>query len=480
MNFEISIKKQWIALFLLSLGYATIYLDMTALNVALSSIQSGFKATSTQLFWIVNTYMVTTAVFALAGGRLGDIFGLRNIFIIGVSLFGISSIGCALSFSSGSLIFWRSFQGIGGALTIANAAACIYQIFPKEKQGKAMGYFGLVSVLFIVIGPTVGGIFTEYLNWRWIFWLNPMVGSISCFFIFHILNGLDLLRDKEASFDFSGQFLLSGFMIPTIIAFMQAHKWGWKSFTTINLILIGLFFFVLFIRNEKRQKYPLFDLSLLKIQNFRLAILLFFCSQFASVANVLFALYLEKSLQLKPVIVGFALLPSAFFGFFGNPLAGGLIDKFGVKRVIQIGLFSTLLAFVWLSVTASTFQYRYMFVALLLISISLPLYMVGIFVMAMQSAPANQRGMASGISMTMRQTGGTFAIAFMSLILATCETRYQEFFTPMHTFAKGYSVAMFVIASALGIAFYASFWIGQEKEEKSPETLTSEKTLLRD
>lgn len=482
MNFELTHKKQWAALFLLSLGYATIYLDMTALNVALSSIQDSFNSTSTQLFWIVNTYIVTTATFSLAGGRLGDIFGLRNIFIVGVALFGISSIGCALSFSSSALIFWRALQGIGGALTIANAAACIYQIFPKEKQGKAMGCFGLVSVLFILIGPSIGGLLTQYLSWRWIFWLNPVVGSISCFYIFSLLKGLDSRRDHQASFDYIGQLLLTGFMVPIIIALMQAQKWGWKSMLIYNLLLIGVVFLVSFIYYERKQKYPLFDFSLFKNNNFRLAIILFFFSQFAIVSNVLFALYLEKSLLLKPLMAGIALLPNALFGFFGNPFAGGLIDKYGSKRVIQMGLSLALIAFTWLAVTASTYQYRYMFVALLLISIALPLYMIGIFVMAMQSASSKQSGMVSGISMTMRQTGGAFAVAFMSLTVALYEQKYQNVLSAMDTFTKGYRAAMLLISVAIGVALYTSFWIVQEKEvkEESSDELAIEESLVQD
>lgn len=465
MEFSLTSKKQWIALFLLSLGYATIYLDMTALNIALPFIQKSFNASSTQLFWIVNTYILTTASFALAGGRLGDIFGLRNIFLVGVSLFAITSIGCALSFSPTSLIFWRALKGVGGAFTIATSAASIYQIFPKDRQGKAMGFFGLTSVLFIVLGPLVGGFFTQYFSWRGIFWINPVLGLTSCGFIYFLLKGLDKKRDFEAKFDYIGQLLLLGFMVPTITAFMQAQKWGWSSKLILNLFCVGILFFVLFIFFERKQKYPLFDFTLFKNPNFRLAIILFFCSQFVVVSNVLFALYVEKCLNYKPVIAGLALLPNAFFGFFGNPIAGSCIDKYGVKRVIQLGLILAAIAFIWLAFTASTYTYVCMFVSLLVISVALPLYMIGIFVMAMQTASEKQKGMVAGISMTMRQTGGAFAVAFMTLTVTYCEQKYHSILSPLETFTKGYSAAMLLIATALLIAFYASIWIVPDTEE---------------
>lgn len=467
MHLELSEKKQWLALFLLSLGYATIYLDMTALNIALPFIQKAFHSTNTELFWIVNTYIVTTACCALAGGRLGDIFGLRNIFLVGVSSFGLASIGCALSFSSGSLIFWRAFQGVGGALTIATSAASIYQIFPKEKQGKAMGFFGLTSVLFITLGPTVGGIFTQYLSWRGIFWINPCIGMISCYYIYTLLKGMDKHRDQEASFDFIGQFLLVGFMLPIIVALMQAPKWGWTSPIILNLFVMGGAFLIFFVLYERKQKHPLFDFVMFQNSNFKVAIPLFFCSQFAVVSNVLLALYLEKSLGFEPFMAGLALLPGAFFGFFGNPIAGSFIDKYGAKRVIQLGLFGAIVAFTWLAFTANTLHYGFMFVALLLISIALPFYMVGIFVMAMQTASENQKGMVAGISMTMRQTGGAFAVAFMSLIVGLCDKKYTGILTPKEAFTKGYSAAMLLIAVALAVALYTSIWIGEE--EKSEE-----------
>lgn len=469
MEFSLSQKRQWLALFLLSLGYATIYLDMTALNIALPSIQKCLHSSSTQQFWIVNAYIVTTASFALAGGRFGDLFGLRNVFLWGVALFALTSIGCALSYSSASLIFWRALKGVGGAFTIATSAACIYQIFPKDKQGKAMGYFGLTSVLFIMLGPVIGGLFTQYLTWRWVFWLNPICGVVSCVSIYYLLKGLDKERDQDSTFDYLGQVLLVGFMIPTIIGLMQAQKWGWSSQRIINLFWIGALFFVLFVLYERKQKSPLFDFSLFKNNNFKLAIILFFCSQFAVVSNVLFALYIEKCLNYKPFLAGIALLPNAFFGFFGNPIAGNCIDKYGVKRVIQIGLLAAAIAFVWLAFTATTFTYTCMFISLLIISVALPLYMIGIFVMAMQTASPNQKGMVAGISMTMRQTGGAFAVAFMTLTITYFEEKYQNVLSPIENFTKGYSAAMLLIAAALFIAFYTSIWIGQEKTELSEE-----------
>ncbi|MCH9634436.1 MAG: Antiseptic resistance protein [Chlamydiae bacterium] len=469
MSFELTEKKQWAALFLLSLGYATIYLDMTALNIALPFIQETFSSTNTQLFWIVNAYIITTAAFALAGGRLGDIFGLRNIFLIGVSLFGFASIGCAVSFSSEALILWRAIQGVGGALTISTSAALIYQIFPREKQGRAMGFFGLTSVLFIMLGPTVGGCLTQYLSWRWVFWLNPMMGVISCSAIYFLIKGIDRLRDTEATFDFIGQLLLVGFMGPIIIALMQLEKWGWTSPFFLNLLAVGVVFFISFIVYEKRQKYPLFDFTLFENNNFKIAIILYFFSQFAVVSNVLFALYLEKSLGYKPLMAGIALLPNALLGFLGNPIAGTLIDKFGPKKVIQAGLLSGSMAFIWLSFSAYTLNYYCLLVALLVISIALPLYMIGIVVMAMHTASPNQKGMVAGISMTMRQTGGAFAVAFMALIVAFYEKKYGEILPPGETFTKGYSAGMLLIALALGVALYASIWIGQEKPAQSTD-----------
>lgn len=469
MEFSLSNKKQWIALFLLSLGYATIYLDMTALNVALPKIQETFNASSNQLFWVVNTYFVTTASFALAGGRLGDIFGLRNVFLIGVALFGITSIGCALSQSATSLIVWRALKGVGGAFTIATSAACIYQVFPKDKQGKAMGYFGMTSVLFIILGPIVGGVFTEYLSWRGILWINPVLGAISCTSIFFLLRGLDSKRDHEARFDIIGQLLLLGFMVPTITAFMQAQKWGWSSPIILNLMCMGAVFLILFVLFERRVKHPLVDFSLFQNNNFKLSMLLFFCSQFAVVSNVLFALYVEKCLGLRPFLAGIALLPNAFFGFFGNPFAGNCIDKYGVKRVIQWGLILAALAFIWLALTATTMTYSCMLLSLLVISVALPLYMIGIFVMAMQTANEKQKGMVAGISMTMRQTGGAFAVAFMTLTITHFEEKYLETLGVTKTFAKGYAAAMLVIAAALLIAFFTSIYIAQDAKSESEE-----------
>ena len=208
MSYKTSSRIQWIALLALGLGFSLIFLDSSALNIALPFIQKDLSTSTAGLFWVVNAYVLAVAAFALAGGRIADIWGLRRTFLAGLVLFGLASIACALSYSVYFLIGARVFQGIGGAATLATSTTIIYHIFPEETRGKAMGIFGLSAVVFVVIGPVLGGFFTQFATWRWIFWINPMVGAVSFAIIYILLKGLDRERDHEATFDYLGQILL--------------------------------------------------------------------------------------------------------------------------------------------------------------------------------------------------------------------------------------------------------------------------------
>lgn len=473
MSYKTSSKIQWLGLFALGLGYSLIYLDITALNIALPTIQSQFCASNTELFWINGSYTLGVATTSLAGGRLGDILGIRRVYLFGLFLFGLSSLVAGASLSAPFLIIMRAFQGVGGAITLATAMSAIYHLFPPEKQGRAMGIFGLSSIFFILVGPAIGGYFTEYLSWRWIFWINPIVGVVSFLVIFIILKGIDEDRHKEAKFDTLGQLLFMAFLVPLIIALMQGENWGWLSAAILSLFGISLFFFLSFIYYELRKKHPLFDLSLFKKINFRIAMVIFIAMQFPLASTMYNALYLQYGLGFDAVKAGVALVPPSLISFVSNPMAGRLVDKYGYKPILRFGLVLATFAFLWLAVTANVQKYIFLAIGIFLTAVAMPLVFVPAFMMVMRSSAANQKGMISGTVITMRQTGGSICVALMAVITATLHSRLEDKVSHSEMFVRSFQLVMALVTAVMLIGLISSFWIDRYKSDShlDPNTL---------
>jgi EmrB/QacA subfamily drug resistance transporter len=462
MSYKSSSKLQWLALFALGLGYSLIYLDTTALNIALPDIQHYFKASDMQLFWINNGYTLAVASFCLAGGRLGDIFGIRRIFLSGLVVFGLGSLGAGFAFTAPFLIGARALQGIGGAITLATSLTAIYHIFPVERQGRAMGIFSLSVIFFILVGPTIGGILTQFSSWRWIFWINPIIGTASFIMIFYILKGLDEDRDREASFDFYGQLLFMGTLIPLIFALMQGPIWGWGSAIILSLFGASVFFLILFVIVEIKKDHPLFDLTLFKNLNFKIAMIMFILMQFPLASSMYNALYLQNSLGFTPALAGIALLPSGVFSFFGNPIAGRMVDSLGYKRVLFLGFIIGVAAYLWLFLTAGALKYIFLLIGLFVVSLSMPLIFVACFAMVMRSASPNRKGMVSGISVTMRQTGGAICVALMGILTTWVQHRFGQVADTKEIYARSFQLAMGLVALTMLIGVVFTFWIDKK------------------
>lgn len=465
MSYRTSSKLQWFALFSLGLGFSLVYLDATALNIALPTIQKQFDTSNTELFWIINAYTLAVGSTSLAGGRLGDIIGMRRVYLLGLLIFALSSIAGALAYSALFLIVARVFQGVGGAITLSISLTAIYHIFPVEKQGRATGLFGLSAIFFVLVGPFIGGAFTQLSTWRWIFWLNPIIGLVSFTIIYFLLKGLDEDRHKEATFDYIGQVLLMGVLIPLILGLMQGNNWGWSSAIIILLFGMTLLFLIAFIYSQTKIKHPLFDLSLFKKLNFVIAAPIFFILQFPLAASMYNALYLEYGLGFTPFLSGLALLPGGVLSFIGNPLAGRLVDRWGYKKILQIGLFFTFIAYLWLTLVARTQSYTLFIMGLILVSMSLPLIFVPNFVMVMRGADPKQKGMIAGIGVTFRQAGGAFSIAMMGIITASVHSKFQETLSKSGIYTRSFEFAMLMITIAMGVGFILSFWIDKGSDQ---------------
>lgn len=460
---KLGTSKLWAGFIAMGIGFAIVYLDQTALNVALTTIQIDLGASETELFWIVNAYLLPLAIFELGAGRIGDMLGLRKVFLWGLFIFILASMGCALAFNAWSLILFRALQGIGGAVIPVIIAASIFHLFPAGKRGKPMGVLGFMASVSVLIGPIIGGFFSKYGTWRWIFWINPIVGSFCFVLIYFLLKELDEEREKNTTFDYVGVLFFLAFLVPAIVALMQGESWGWGSAIIIVLLSMSVFFLPLFVWYEKRQKHPLFDFNLMKNPNFTIACIIFFCGQFAFIASVFIALYLIRSLGKNPFQAGLCLMPGAILAGIMNPIAGTLTDKIGYRKQIQLGLGVAILSYLIIALTAHTMTYFWLLVGLILNGLSISTFFMSTYAMIIHSTPKNRQGMASGMGSTLRQAGASFAMSIIGIIIITYDRISPASMSSAEKYMHGFQIAMAFVAFIMTIALISSVWIDRRK-----------------
>ena len=333
-------RKRWYALVVLCLGTLMIVLDTTIVNVALPSIRKDLGFDETSLAWVVNAYLLTFGGFLLLGGRLGDLFGHRRLFLIGISLFTVASLACGLSTSQSALIVARAVQGLGGAVVSAVGLSLMMMLFTEPgERAKAMGVFGFVAAGGGSIGVLLGGILTDVLDWHWIFLVNIPIG-IAVFAL-----GLRLLPAARAAaagrrLDVAGAVTVTLALMLAVYAIVNGNRLGWTSAETLGLLAAAAALLGGFLVIESRVSSPLVPLGLFRLRNVATANIvgvLWAAAMFAWF--FLSALYLQLVLGYSPLQVGLAFLPAnLIMGAFSIGLSAKLVMRFGIRRPLTVGL----------------------------------------------------------------------------------------------------------------------------------------------
>src|SRR6476661_2715139 len=304
-------RTRWIALIILCCGDLMIVLDTTIVNVALPSIRNDLGFSPTSLAWVVNAYLLTFGGFLLLGGRLGDLYGHRRLFLIGIALFTLSSLACGLANTQGLLVAARAVQGLGGAVVSAVAFSLIMVLFTEPgERAKAMGVFGFVMSGGGTIGVLLGGVLTDVLNWHWIFLVNIPIG-IAVF-----VTSLKLLpaapgHAAQGRLDIGGAITVTTALMLAVYAIVNGNDAGWGSTQTLGLLALSLVLLAVFLVIESRVSAPLMPLSLFKLRNVATANVvgvLWAAAMFAWF--FLSALYLQLVLGYSPLEVGLGFLPT--------------------------------------------------------------------------------------------------------------------------------------------------------------------------
>src|SRR5262245_22701418 len=441
-------RKKWLALFVLCGGSLMIVLDTTIVNVALPSIRADLGFSQTSLAWVVNAYLLTFGGFLLLGGRLGDLFGHRRLFLIGIACFTLASLACGLSGSQGLLVSARAVQGLGGAVVSAVAFSLIMVLSTEPiERAKAMGIFGFVMAGGGSIGVLLGGVLTNSLDWHWIFLVNLPIGIL----VFAL--SLRLVPAAHASppggrIDVAGAVLVTLALVLAGYPTVNGNQAGWSSRQTVGLLTGSAILLVLFLAREARISSPLVPLGLFRLRNVatsNIVGVLWAAAMFAWF--FLSALYLQLVLGYSPLKVGLAFLPAnLIMGVFSLGLSAKLVLRFGFRAPLATGL---LLAAAGLALFARA-PVDGVFVLDVLPSMVLLGFGSGmafnpLLLAAMSDVETSEAGLASGVVNTSFMMGGALGLAILaSLAAARSNSLLASSEDQLTALAGGYHIAFVV------------------------------------
>ena len=439
-------RTRWLALIVLCLGDLMIVLDTTIVNVALPSIREDLGFSETSLAWVVNAYLLTFGGFLLLGGRLGDLFGHRRMFLGGVTLFTLASVTCGLATSQGMLVAARAVQGLGGAVVSAVALSLIMSLFTDAgERAKAMGVFGFVMAGGGSLGVMLGGILTDTLDWHWIFLVNVPIG------VAVILLSLRLVPASRSAavggrLDVAGAVTVTAALMLAVYAVVKGNDVGWTAARTLGMLGLSAALFVAFVVLESRVSAPLVPLRLFKLRNVataNVAGVFWAAAMFA--AFFVSALYLQLVLGYSPLQVGLVFLPSnVIMAVFSLGLSAKLVMRYGIKRPLSLGL---LLAAVGLALLARAPVEGDVLVdvmpGMLLIGIGAGMAFNPVLLAAMSDVAPEESGLASGVVNTSFMMGGALGLAVLaSLAASRTETLEAAGSDPVAALNGGYHVAL--------------------------------------
>ena len=450
-------RTRWLALLVLCLGDLMIVLDGTIVNVALPSIRDDLGFSQESLAWVVNAYLLTFGGFLLLGGRLGDLFGHRRLFLSGITLFTLASLACGLAGSQGQLVAARAVQGLGGAIVSAVALSLIMTLFTEPaERAKAMGVFGFVLSGGGTAGVLLGGVITDVLDWHWIFLVNLPVGAAVFALSLALLPGGP--GHATGRVDIAGAFTVTASLMLAVYAIVNGNEEGWTSLRTLGLLGVAAVLLVLFLLLEARMSSPLMPLGIFRNRNVSTANVvgvLMAAGMFAYF--FMSALYLQEVLGYTPLQVGLAFLPSmVIWGGSSLLLSDRLVMRLGIKPPLIAGL--ALMAVGLLLLVRTPVDGSFVvdvLPATLAVGLGAGIGFNPILLAAMSGVAPTEAGLASGVVNTAFMMGGALGLAVLASLAASRTDRLEAAGEgPLAALNGGYHLAyvvgaVFVVASGV-------------------------------
>ncbi|MEU3412900.1 MFS transporter [Streptomyces sp. NPDC006658] len=409
----------WLTLITVAVGVMMVALDGTIVAIANPAIGKDLHASWAQLQWITNAYFLALAVSLITAGKLGDRFGHRQTFLIGVTGFAAASGAIGLSDSIAAVVTFRVFQGLFGALLMPAALGLLRATFPAEKLNMAIGIWGMVIGASTAGGPILGGVLVEHVNWQSVFFINVPVGALA------LVLGMLILLDHRAenaprSFDLLGIALLSGAMFCLVWALIKAPAWGWGDGKTWLFLIASVVGFALFALWEKRVREPLIPLALFRSVALSAGVVLMVLMAIAFMGGLFFVtFYLQNVHGMSPIDAGLHLLPLTGMMIVGSPLAGALITKAGPRIPLAGGMAVTAIAMYGMSTLEENTGSGLMSVWFALLGLGLAPVMVGATEVIVGNAPMELSGVAGGLQQAAMQIGGSLGTAVLGAVMAS-------------------------------------------------------------
>jgi EmrB/QacA subfamily drug resistance transporter len=451
-------RRRWLALVLLSLGVLMIVLDTTIVTVALPSIRADLGFSETSLVWVVNAYLLTFGGFLLLGGRLGDLFGHRRLFLLGLALFTLASLACGLAHSQALLVVARAVQGLGGAVVSAVALSLIMNLFTEPaKRAKAMGIYGFVCAGGGSLGELLGGVLTDLLSWHWVFLVNLPIGVATYALCLGLLPNCPGPAGGER-LDIAGAVTVTCSLMLAVYAIVNGNEAGWTSAWTAGRLAAAAALLVLFFAIEARARSPLMPLGLFRLRNVATANIvgvLWAAAMFAWF--FISAQYLQLVLGYRPLQVGLAFLPADFImAVFSVGVSARLVIRFGLRRPLAAGLLLAAagLALFALAPVEGTF-FAHVLPGMVLLGLGAGMAFNPVLLAAMSDVPPSESGLASGMVNTSFMMGGALGLAVLaSLAAARTEHLLASGINAIVALNEGYRLAfllgaVFAVAAAL-------------------------------
>jgi EmrB/QacA subfamily drug resistance transporter len=446
-------NRKWWTLGSVAFGLFMIMLDNTVVNVALPSIERDLHISISELEWVVTAYALSFAALMITGGKLADLYGRRRIFMVGLTVFTLSSLACGLAPSASFLIGARAVQGTGAALMNPATLSIITATFPPRERGRAIGIWAGVSALALAIGPLCGGLIVDNINWNWIFFVNVPVGAVGI-----VVSRLVISESRdtshEQSIDLPGLATSGLGLLALSYALIEGNRHGWTSVEIIGLFVAAVALLVGFVLVEHRQRLPMLDLSLFKIGAFAGANVVAMLVSLGMFGVFFFvSLYVQNILGYSPTKAGAIFLPMTVLIIVIAPIAGHTSDRVGSRWLMGGGMTIVGVSLLLYQRVGVHSDFWTLLPAMLLGGVGMAMTMSPMTSAAMGAVPVDKAGVGSGVLNSFRQVGGSLGIALIGAILASYLHHPAGSAAGARDYVNGLHAALLVSA---GITFAAA------------------------
>ncbi|MFE0193117.1 DHA2 family efflux MFS transporter permease subunit [Streptomyces sp. NPDC058989] len=418
-----STRRPWRVLAIMCIGFFMSLLDGSIVNVAVPTLIHGLGASYDQVLWVVAGYLLVFSVLLISTGRLGDVFGYRRLYVIGIVVFTLASALCGLATSPAGLLTARALQGLGGALLFPQVISSILTVFPPRLRGRAFGLFGAIAGLAPILGPVVGGLLLAHVSWRWIFFLNVPIGIVTAVLA---LTCVPPMRSGRAHrLDLVGVALATAGLSGIVFGLIEGERYDWGTIagpiSIPSVIVAGVVLLAVFVVWQHRQRgEPLMPPALFGTRNFAVGNGVGFVFQLGMIGIMfVLVLYLQTARGYSALETGLAVLPNAVLTAVGSACAGRLSDRFGGTYVLMAGM--TLLAvglLVLLCLAGPTSSAWSLLPGLVVIGIASGATFAPLQQATTDGVDPRLAGAASGVSSTTRQIGGVLGTAVLGALLS--------------------------------------------------------------